>query len=333
MMPKAIRMADIAARMGVSTVTVSKALSGKDGVSDEIREKIKALADEMGYRYGASAQKRPKDTGNVGILIPYGFVEKTNSFYWDMYERVVNRLAANGYFGILEMVRREDEMQAAKPRVLQDGKIDGIILIGQAEPPYLEMLQNSRLPVMFLDFYDAVSGHSCVISDGYYGMYTVTNYLISMGHRNIHFVGSIHSTSSICDRYFGYCRAMMEHGIPVTDAMVLPDRGGDGVLSIHLPEKLPTAYVCNCDMVAGSVINQLKERGVRVPEDISIAGFDDFMFPGLIRMGVTTYAVDMDGMTRACVENLLRKMRNPDYVPNLKIISGRLVIRGSVRKI
>ncbi|MVB12398.1 HTH-type transcriptional repressor PurR [Caprobacter fermentans] len=332
-MPKTIRMADIAARMGVSTVTVSKALSGKDGVSDEIREKIKLLADEMGYHYGTSTKKGPKDTGNIGILIPYGFVEKTKSFYWDMYEHVVNRLSTNGYFGILEMVRREDELQVAKPRVLQDGKIDGIILIGQAEPPYLKMLQNSELPVMFLDFYDAASGQNCVISDGYYGMYTVTNYLISMGHREIHFIGSIHSTSSISDRYFGYCRAMMEHSIPVTEEMVVPDRGEDGVMSIHLPEKLPTAYVCNCDMVAGNVINQLKKRGICVPEDISVVGFDDFMFPGLVQQDVTTYAVDMEGMARSCVESLLRKVRNSNYIPNLKIVSGRLVIRSSVRRI
>lgn len=332
-MPKAIRMADIAARMGVSTVTVSKALSGKDGVSDEIRDKIKALADEMGYQYGASAKKNPKDTGNIGILIPNGFVEKNNSFYWCVYERVVSRLSAMGYFSILEMVRQEDEQQPVQPRVLQDGKIDGIILIGQAERSYLKMLRKSGVPVMFLDFYDAENGESCVISDGYYGMYTATSYLISMGHRDIHFVGSIHATSSITDRYFGFCRAMMEHEIPVMENMVLPDRREDGAIDIRLPETLPSAYVCNCDMVAGNVINRLKERGIRVPEDISIVGFDNFMFPGLTDMDVTTYAVDMDGMARACVDRLLRKIRNKNYTPNLKIVSGRLIVRTSVKKI
>lgn len=332
-MPKTVRMADIAARMGVSTVTVSKALSGKDGVSDEIREKIKAMADKMGYHYGVSIKRRAKDTGNIGILIPSNFVEKTNSFYWDMYEHVVSRLSANGYFGILEMVRLEDERQAAKPRVLQDGKIDGIILIGQAEAPYLKMLRDAGLPTMFLDFYDASSGENCVISDGYYGMYTLTSYLISMGHRDIDFVGSIRSTSSISDRYFGYCRAMMEHGLRVAEDRVIPDRDEDGMLSIHLPEKLPTAYVCNCDMVASNVISQLKDRSIRVPEDVSIVGFDDFIFPSLMHMEITTYAVDMDGMARACVDRLLRKIHNPSYVPNLKIVSGRLVLRSSVKRI
>lgn len=333
MMVKTVRMADIAAKLGVSTVTVSKALAGKDGVSEPIREKIKALADEMGYKYGVSPKKNRKDTGNIGILIPSSYVEKTNSFYWDMYERVVKRLSNSGYFGILEMVSREDEHQLVEPRVLQDGKIDGLILIGQAEDSYLKMLQKEKVPTMYLDFYDAASGNSCVISDGFYGMYVVTNYVISMGHTDIRFVGSIHSTSSICDRYFGYRRAMMEHKLPVTDDMVIPDRGEDGFISLELPENLPTAFVCNCDLAASSVVSKLKDRGCRVPEDVSIAGFDDYIYPGLSSVAFTTYAVDIEGMARACVERLLRKIHNPNYEPNLKIVSGHLVIRDSVRKI
>lgn len=332
-MVKTVRMADIAAKLGVSTVTISKALAGKDGVSEPIREKIKALADEMGYRYGVSPKKNPKDTGNIGILIPSSFIEKSNSFYWDMYEHVVKRLSNSGYFGILEMVSREDEHQFVEPRVLQDGKIDGLILVGQAENSYLKMLRNEKVPTMYLDFYDAASGNSCVISDGFYGMYAVTNYLISMGHRDIRFVGSINSTSSICDRYFGYRRAMMEHKLTVTDNMVIPDRGDEGFISVELPENLPTAFVCNCDLAASSVVSKLKDRGCRVPEDVSIAGFDDYIYSGLSPVEFTTYAVDVDGMARACVERLLRKIHNPNYEPNLKIVSGHLVIRSSVRKI
>lgn len=329
-MIKTIRMADIAEKLGVSTVTVSKALSGKDGVSEPIREKIKSLADEMGYRYKISPKKNLKDTGNIGILIPSSFVEKSNSFYWDMYEHVVKRLANSGYFGILEMVSLEDEHQLNEPRILQNDKIDGLILIGQAENRYLQMLRKEKVPTIYLDFYNSASGNNCVISDGYYGMYAVTNYLISMGHRDIYFVGSIRSTSSICDRYFGYCRAMMEHQLPVTEEMKIPDRGEDGVLSINLPDKLPTAFVCNCDLTASQVANMLKDRGLRVPEDCSIAGFDNYLFPGLSTVELTTYAVDMEGMVRACVERLLRKIHNPNYEPTLKIISGHLIIRNSV---
>lgn len=333
-MPKAVRMTDIAARMGVSTVTVSKALAGKEGVSEEIRAKIKILANEMGYHSGFSTKKTPKSTGNIGILIPTEFVDKSNSFYWDMYERVVSRLSTSGYYGILEMVRREDECRLTEPRVMQDSKIDGLILIGQAENAYREVLRtNDKIPVMFLDSYNAISGNDSVISDGYYGMYTVTSYLIALGHKDIRFVGSINSTSSISDRYFGFCRAMSEHGFTVNFDMIIPDRNAEGSLDVMLPEKLPTAFACNCDVVACDVMNKLKDIGYHVPDDISIAGFDDYVFPGLVSTTITTYAVDMDGMARACVDRLLRKIHNPHYVPNLKIVSGHLVIRDSARKI
>lgn len=332
-MPKSVRMADIAARMGVSTVTVSKALADKEGVSEEIRTKIKMLAGEMGYRPSIPVKKVPKTTGNVGILIPAEFVDKHDSFYWDLYKRVITRLTGSGYYGILEMLQHEEESRLVQPRVLQDSKIDGLILLGQAERSYREMLRsNGKIPVMFLDSYDAASGRDSVISDGYYGMYVVTSYLISLGHKKIYFVGSLNVTSSISDRYFGYCRAMLEHGIAVTPDMVIPDRSAEGLLDIRLPEKLPTAFACNCDVVACDVINRLQNLGLRVPEDISIAGFDDYVYPGLVPTALTTYAVDKDGMARTCVDSLLRKIHNPHYSPNLKIVSGHLVIRDSAKK-
>lgn len=332
-MPKAVRLVDIAERVGVSTVTVSKALAGKEGVSEEIREKIKRLADEMGYRPGFSMKKGRKATGNIGILIPAKFVDKNNSFYWNLYERVVSRLSAGEYYGILEMVRREDECQLTEPRVMQEGKIDGLILIGQADNRYREMLQkNNKVPVMFLDSYDAVSGDNSVISDGYFGMYLLTNHLIALGHHDIRFVGTINSTSSISDRYFGYCRAMAENSLSVGPDMIIPDRDAEGSVNVLLPKELPTAFACNCDVVASDVINKLKEKGLRVPDDISIVGFDDYVVPGL-SAEITTYAVDMDGMARACVERLYRKIHNSHYIPNLKIVSGHLVVRQSTQKI
>ncbi|NLJ30455.1 MAG: LacI family transcriptional regulator [Clostridiales bacterium] len=332
-MPKTVIMADIAAKIGVSTVTVSKALAGKEGVSEEIRAKIKQVADEMGYRAGLSARKLSKSTGNIGILIPSYFMKRNNSFYWVMYERVIGRLSASGYYGILEMVRQEDEDSMASPRMMLDGKIDGLIVIGQLKSAYREFLYaNGKIPVMFLDSYNSV-GSDCIISDGYYGMYTVTNYLISLGHSDIRFVGSVDSTSSIRDRYFGFCRAMQEHGFAFGREMIVPDRDEKGVLNVVLPKKLPTAFACNCDLAACDVINKLKDRGLCVPEDMSVAGFDDYVFSTPSNASITTYAVDMDGMARACVESLIRKIHNPHYAPNLKIISGRLVVRESARKI
>lgn len=333
-MPKAVRMADIAQKIGVSTVTVSKALADKDGVSDEIRAKIKETAQQMGYQQTSSTHKsRQGGTGNIGILVAARFVDAgSNSFYWELYEKVVSRLLGSDYYGILELLQEETEQGLVLPRVLQDNKIDGLVVIGQISDDYRRMLQEKMLvPTVFLDAYDSCGTGCSVISDGYYGMYAVTNYVLSMGHRDIHFVGTINATSSISDRYFGYCRAMTEHGIAVTPEMVLPDRDEHGDIRFSLPEKFPTAYVCNCDITAYKLIDQLKERGLSVPEDISIAGFDNYSVPYISAPDITTYAVDMAGMARACVDALLHQIHHKHTTAGMKIISGQLVVRSSVK--
>jgi DNA-binding LacI/PurR family transcriptional regulator len=328
-MPKSGKMADIAEGLGVSTVTDSKGLAGKDGVSEEIRVKIKALAREMGYHYGPPANPTKK-TGNIGILIPERFVEKGRSFYWEIYQRLIGHLSENGYYGILEMLKRNDERQLNEPHVLQDKKIDGIIMIGQELPEYKKMLRKSSdVPVIFLDSYDVFNGNDCVISNGYYGMCAVTNHLIELGHRDIRFVGTLNFTSSINDRYSGYHRAMLEHGLTVTPDMVIPDRSADGDISVALPDTLPTAFACNCDLAACNVINMLKERGCRVPEDVSVTGFDDYVFPGFGYNEITTYSVDTDAMVQACINQLIKKIHNPNYISNLKIVPGHFIVRGT----
>lgn len=331
-MPKAVRMADIAAKIGVSTVTVSKALAGKDGVSEEIREKIKEMAVKMGYST-ETEKKYPKKTGNIGILIPSEYIEKNRSFYWKMYENLIKRLTSLEYYGILEILQRDIEKQIIEPRIIQDGKIDGLIVIGQTSSAYRDMLcKNKKVPIMFLDSYDAIDGNNSIISDGYYGMYMVTSHLIQLGHRDIWFIGNMNVTSSISDRLFGYKRAMAEHGFTVTPEMILSDRDENGRFMIQLPDSLPTAFACNCDAAACETINKLRERNISVPDDISVAGFDDYV-PELTTFAITTYAVDTDSMARTCIDRLLKKIRNPNYISTLKIVSGHLIIRDSTKNV
>ena len=334
-MPKIVRMVDIARKIGVSTVTVSKALADKDGVSDNLRTKIKETAQEMGYKAAVPSHKaRTGHTGNIGILVPACFLDdNTNSFYWEMYEKIVRRLSTSDYYGILELLSEEAEQTPALPRMLTDNKIDGMIVIGQIRECYRRLLQEKMLvPMVFLDAYDACGKGYSIISDGYYGMYTVTSYLLAMGHRKISFVGTVNSTSSISDRYFGYCRAMLEHGIEVTPDMVIPDRNQHGDIAFSLPQDLPTAFACNCDLTAYELINQLKARSLRVPDDISVAGFDNFSVPGITTPDITTYAVDMAGMAHACVDALLHQIYHRHQLTGMKIVSGHLVLRSSVKK-
>lgn len=338
-MAKAVKLADIAEIVGVSIVTVSKALADKPGVGNEMREKIKKTAKELGYMpAGGSGLSRAGLTGNVGVLIPKRFIDATStSFYWELYKRVVNALSFNGYYAILEILDQDAQMAAECPKMVLDRKVDGIIALGQADNDYVRFLKTAlSIPVMFLDFYNSEEDFDTVISDSFYGMYMLTNHLISMGHRNIGFVGTVLATSSITDRYFGFCKAMAEHGIEVNRDWIINDRPrifGDepSEVGVVLPEKLPTAFACNCDSVAYMVINKLKERGLSVPGDVSVVGYDNYSYPDNTALPLTTYAVGMRKMADTCVDTLMKKIAGESYFKGVQIVTGHMIVRDSVR--
>lgn len=330
-MAKKVTMADIAHRLGVSTVTVSKALAGKDGVSEAVREKILGLAEEMGYQLKAAAGEEPG--GMVGVLISERFLRPNESFYWTVYERVLDKLGARGMFGMIERVSLTDEAERTVPRLVQSGRVQALIVIGSFALDYLRMLRQLGLPVVQMDNYHPRSGLDTVVSDGYYGMYIMTDYLLQRGHRDIAYLGRIGATSSITDRYFGYCRALQENGIPVREDWVLSDRDDKGNWDFTLPSQLPTAFVCNCDAVAYHLIRLLTERGTRVPEDISVVCFDDYLFSELAQPKVTCYGVDVDGMARAGVDQLCRRWQLPEADILFQVVAGHLVEKESVKTI
>lgn len=331
-MAKKVTMADIAQRLGVSTVTVSKALAGKDGVSDAVREKILALAEEMGYQAKAASGEEPSGE-MVGVLISERFLRPNESFYWTVYERVLDKLGARGMFGMIERVSLADEAEKAVPRLVQSGRVRALIVVGSFSLEYLRTLRQLGLPVVQMDNYHPRSGLDTVVSDGYYGMYIMTDYLLQRGHRNIAYLGRVGATSSITDRYFGYCRALQENGIPLREDWVLSDRDDEGNWDFALPERLPTAFVCNCDAVAYHLIRLLTERGVRVPEDVSVVCFDDYLFSELAQPKVTCYGVDVDGMAQTGVEQLCRRWRTPEADILFQVVAGHLVEKESVKQI
>lgn len=340
-MAKAVKLADIAEIVGVSIVTVSKALSDKPGVGSDMREKIKKTARELGYMpSGSSGLNRAGLTGNVGVLIPKRFIDATaTSFYWELYKRVVNSLSFNGYYAILEILEQEAQQAEESPKMVQDKKVDGIISLGQADNAYVQFLKKSlNIPVMFLDFYNSEEDFDTVISDSFYGMYMLTNHLISMGHRDIGFVGTVLATSSITDRYFGFCKAMAEHGIEIKKEWIINDRPlsfeyKPSDVDVTLPERLPTALVCNCDSIAHLVISKLKNRGLSVPDDVSVVGYDNYSYPDNTTLPLTTYAVGMRKMADTCVDTLMKKISGESYYRGVQIVTGHMIVRDSVRRI
>ncbi len=339
-MAKAVKLADIAERLSVSTVTVSKALSGQKGVSEEMREKIRQLADELGYKPpSAHRTEKVNKSYNIGVLIAERYLDKYDSFYWQMYQQVATKAVAKECFTLMEVVSAEMEQNAELPKLVQEQKVDGMIVLGRLFEGYLEFLNAyAGVPLIYLDFCDEKQNTDAVISDSYYGAYRLTNYLFDMGHREIAYVGTLLATGSITDRYFGYTKSLLEHGVQVNPEWVIDDRDRetgriDADMLMRLPEKMPTAFVCNCDLTASFMIKKLREAGYRVPEDISVAGYDNYLFPGLCDVAITTYEVDMKEMANRTIRNLIKKISGETYRQGICIVEGHMVIKESVKKV
>ncbi|MCM1253813.1 MAG: LacI family DNA-binding transcriptional regulator [Clostridium sp.] len=339
-MVKTVRLADIAQRAGVSVVTVSKALSGQKGVSEEMRAKIKAIADEMGYTPVHALQGEKSKLYTIGVITFDRYFKQIASFYWKMYQELTTQAAGQNCFPMLEVVANSDEEHLIQPKLLTSGLVDGIIVIGKPKKEYLKMLyQNRKVPMVFLDFYDDEVVVDSVISASYYGMYRMTEYLIKNGHTNIAFVGTLMYTESITDRYFGYCKALMEHGIEKRPEWVIDDRDYvDGVIGMDYKfsfseDAVPTAFVCNNDVTAYALMKQLEEKGYRVPEDISLVGYDDYLLPEYGDSCITTYSVDMGAMTKVALTYIVKRIENFEMSAYVHVVSGKLIERSSVKKI
>lgn len=339
-MAKAVKMADIAKVMGVSTVTVSKALSDQKGVSEELRMKIKRKAEEMGYKTATALYRERLGlhaSYTIGVIVSDRFLDKYESFYWRMYQEVATAAVHKGCFTMLEVLQTEDEESLVMPKLLHEKKAEGLIIIGRLRQDYLDRLMKLvDIPIIFLDFADKNGTHDAVISNSYLGMYVMTNYLFAMGHRDIGFVGSVFVTDSITDRYFGYVKSLCEHGMEVDKDWVLHDRNpqtgrSDVGFAWKLPAKMPTAFVCNNDVAAAMLVNKLEQEGYRIPQDISVAGYDNYQPPGLCDVRITTYEVDMQEMAKQTIKKMIRKISGQPYQQGVTIVNGRIVYKDSVK--
>lgn len=335
-MAKTVKMSDIADRLNVSTVTVSKALSDQKGVSDEMRNKIKKLAMELGYQKPIAKQEDRSRSFNIGVIVPEDYIEKYQTFYWEMYQEINMAAVKNNSFVMLEVLNAADEKAAIPPKLLKESKIDGLIVLGGLQGEYLRMIkEHYATPTVYVDFYDPSIKEDCVVSNSFYGAYTLTNYLFDKGHKNIGFVGTVLATKSITDRYLGYVKSLMEHGKSIREDWVLDDRDSErhNFQKFLLPEEMPTAFVCNADIIASWVIRELNHAGYQVPEDVSVVGFDDFLYPGLCNIPLTTYAVNMTKMAETGVKLLIKKMTGGETSEGMHLIEGHFIERKSVRTI
>lgn len=332
---KKVKLEDIAERLGVSIVTVSNALKGKKGVSAQMREKILAAAEKMGYR-DASREKKAQSSYIIGVAVAEKYVKEFPSFYMDIYQRIAGEAVKKGHLTVLEVVTAEKENLEKPFEPFVEKKTAGLILIGELKKEYISAIRrNYDIPIVCVDYYDVYEDLDYIVTDGFGGMARMTGLLLEQGYRDLMFVGTPEATKNITDRYLGYCKALEKAGVKEAQDRVLPDRdfvNGDYRIDVELPEKMPEAFVCNCDKTAGILIEKLFRRGVRVPEDVSVVSFDDYnaRLPGDLEL--TTYENDEKAIAQISMKMLLRRIEGGRRAAGVRIVEGD-VVKGNTVKI
>lgn len=330
---KKITLEDIGKIFGISKVAVHKALNDKKGLSEELREKVKKKAEELGYtKYRASGIN---GMNFLYIIKKHFFLSASEQFYSPIYyylNKEYEKLNSKLQIVFLEdkgdnATIIENAIKSSKPR------INGIFFAGEVEKNVLDYLAKIEIPFLFIDFYSPLYNYNYLYVENYQLSYMLTQYLISHGHREIGFVGDITSTSSIADRFFGYKKALTENGLPFNEEWHINKNIEHVSDFVHLmPDNHPTAYVCHCDLAAYKIYMACSVKGLIVPNDISVISFDNTALCESISPTLTSAGINKETTAKkACsvMEDIILKRTKTINI----ILKTKLYERNSVKKI
>ena len=287
---------DIADELHVSTASVSRAVSGMIGVGDELRDKILAYCDVVGYPY--KAKRNPDDRSRLIALI---LGDIRNPFYAELACTVQNHLAENNYSMMIYNSGYQTDNELHFIDWADESRFAGLILVTAQDEEVSRKLTNIRIPKVLVNRILPNYKGDSVLTDNFQAGYEATLHLINLGHRSIGFIGGSASSSAAVQRYDGFCQAMKNYNLPINDTFIFNSdlTFENGLLLssdfVGLTSK-PTAIVVINDMTAIGFISGLKDKGVRIPDDLSVVGFDDIPVSSLHDISLTTvdqHASDM----------------------------------------
>ena len=326
----------VAAAVGVSRAAASLALRGLPGVSDRTRRRVVAAAADLGYE-SPSPLRSKTERSSVAVLIKSreGDHGRTNAFYGPVTAGITAECSAADLEVRMDSLPVDDASNPlGVPRLLREGSADGFIVLGAYITEATAALF-SDVPVVLVDGYaHRPFSVASVVTDNTGGAYQATRHLIARGHRSVAFVGSTPTSfPSIRHRRDGYDQAMIEAGLEpwhVDAPHYEPDVSAGVIVDELVGDRRPTGVVASNDAVAISVMSGLIDRGLDLPRDMSIVGFDDIEAAALVRPRLDTVAVDKPAMGRLSVSLLRHRMENPSDPSFVVTQATRLIARDSV---
>lgn len=326
---KKVRLEQIAEEVGSSIVTVSNALNDRKGVSEELRKRIKEKAKELGYEASETPVQMKNKSYTIGVIVAERYVKEYPSFYMEIYKCIAQEATKRGSMTILEVAGEKKEKLEQDFNTFQDIDVSGIIIIGEMNRDYVNKVKKFlNLPVVCVDFYDVAEDIDYIVTDNFGGMEQMTELLLKAGCEDLVFVGTPQATGSIMDRYMGFVKAMTKWGKKVDATRVIPDRDENRYsykIDVELPEKLPDGFVCNCDKAAKTLLDKLMEKGISIPEDVSIVSFDHYYSQAQNGIELTTYENDEKVIANISVNTLVKRIEGGKHPKGIRITEGRVI--------
>lgn len=320
-----ISISDIAKELNISTISVSRALAGQCGVSEDLRSKILSKAKEMGY----SKFKSNKDL-NILVLHQKPYVQD-NSNFSSMVQGIEKSLQKNDISYNVEFIDKENQDKLFLPSKLSKGyTFDGAIFIGKFDKKYIEFITPKIKSPVFYTGYSPSYDYDSVIFNFNNGGYKQCQHLISKGHKRIAFIGNTGFFRNK-ERLLGITSALEDYKIEIDNNLFINSNVdlNESILTWVKDEK-PTAIICQWDYTAIKLIKLLHENGISVPNDISIIGSGNTEMGTLCFPSLTTLDLNIEYSCEVTVNLLLKKISNPNK-PNESIsINSRLIERESV---
>jgi LacI family transcriptional regulator len=327
--PQPITLADIAREAGTSQSTASRALSGRGYVAADVRQRLIAAAERLGYVPDASAQTLKQKTSRVvGVVVS----DLDNHFYGGLAAGIEQTLREADYRMMLVGDNSESAEESAAVRTFLAMRTPGVILTPVGSEA-TALLHRRAVPVVEVDRRLATVPCDAVVIDNVRGAREAVDHLIALGHRRIALLVVDTEWTSDVGRVEGYRESHAAAGVPVDDLLVLRFPFHDPTAERRIGELLdrhaPTAIFAANNLLAEQAWRVLRARGLALPTDISLVGFDDVQWTEMVSPGITTVAQPTIDLGRRAAALLLRRIEQPRSATTVEQLQPHLVVRGS----
>lgn len=330
-----ITMQDIADRLQLSKNSVSQALSGKDGVSEETRKLVLETAEQMGYTYLRGNRRKPSadsmQTGNIA-LIATDFAFSKRNFFGEIYLTIEKEARKRGKHLLIQSISQQMKDELALPPFIQNRTVDGILILSHLSTSYMNTLINTGIPAVLIDHHHPNVQADCILTNNRFSAYHVVRYLYKLGHHRIGFIGNINFSPSYYERLEGFNLAHYELELDVNPEWIIHDaleQQEDMMQKMSNLIEQPTAWFCVNDGLGFLAISTLNLLGYQVPHDISVVSFDNGQLSQIATPATTTMAVDLETYGVRAVEQLFWRMEHRDAPFTELLLPTTLIERDS----